>query len=86
MKITEKTKEKLGVFGEWVAYYSPLVVMFIFFYNQMTTITSRLDATNARIDQTIQITNARIDDCNKRADMLHQEFIDLLKEMKRQST
>lgn len=80
MRITDKAKEKLGAVGEWVAYFTPLIVMFGFFITQNVHMNARIDetirSTNARIDETIRSTNAR-------ADTLHQEFMDLLKEMRR---
>jgi hypothetical protein len=69
MQITDKAKEKLGTLGEFAAWYAPLIGLFLFFYSQTS-------AMNHRIDETIR-------SGNERADRLHQEFIDLLKEMRK---
>lgn len=77
MQITDKAKEKLGTLGEFAAWYAPLIALFVFFYSQTSAMNHRIDATNCRIDETIRSGNAR-------ADQLHQEFIELLKELRRQ--
>jgi uncharacterized coiled-coil DUF342 family protein len=89
MQITDKAKEKLDYLKEWTAWYAPLIALFVFFYSQTSAMNHRIDATiqstNQRIDETIRIGHERADQCNARADQLHQEFTDLLKEMRKQN-
>jgi hypothetical protein len=78
--LPETTRAMLTTIGDFAAWYAPLIGMFVFFYRA----TKSMDD---RIDETIRTTNQRIDETirsgNERADKLHHEFIDLLKELRR---
>jgi len=79
MQLPEKIKERLGLLGEWVAFFGPLIAMFAFFHHANTV-------TGQRVDATISNFQRSIDEVHKRSDVLHQEFIDLLKERRNQNS
>lgn len=73
MELLRKAKEKWGAVGEWASIVGPIFGLFLFVHHENTILSHRLDVTNQRID-------AHFIEINKRADILHHEFIDLLKE------
>jgi len=77
MKLSEEMKDKLGDLQEWIKYYAPLIAMFVFFYQESSAIRVRLDTTISNFQRSI-------DEVHKRCDVLHQEFIDLLKERRKE--
>lgn len=83
MEILANSKELWGAFGIWASIVGPIFGLFLFVHRENAALSDSLDKTNNRMDQT----NKRIDDhfieINKRSDQLHQEFIDLLKELKK---
>lgn len=77
MHFLSRLKEKMGPLGEWLSIMGPLLAMFIFVHHENVHLTDRLDThiieMNKRLD-------SHFIEINKRADILNQEFIDLLKE------
>lgn len=71
--ITGTIKEKLGPFGEIFAYVASLVGLFMFFHHENVILTQR-------VDDALYHFHRSIDEAHKRTDMLHHEFIELLKE------
>lgn len=66
MEILEKVKEKWGAFGEWISIVAPIFGIFLYVHNENVHINNRIDT--------------HIVEINKRCDLLHHEFIELLKE------
>ena len=73
MKLSENTKQRLENLSELAKYYAPIIAMFIFFYHAN-------EKTSSRLDSTIAMFQHSIDEVHKRSDVLHQEFIDLIKD------
>lgn len=80
MEILKKAKETWGAFGEWASIVGPIVGLFLYLHHENNNLTNRLDSTNSRIDETNKRIDTNFIEINKRADILHNEFIDLLKE------
>lgn len=73
---------------EWVTLMATVITCFIFVFHESNRTNDRLDkhieAINRRSDQICSDINKRCDELNARSDRLHQEFIDLLKEKRRE--
>lgn len=69
MEILKKIKYKWGAFGEWASIMTPLVILFLYIHHENTSLHERLDN--------------HITAINQRCDLLHHEFIALIKEMRK---
>lgn len=72
----KKIKDKWGAFGEWASIVAPVLGLFLYIHHENIRI-------NERLDNHITAINQRSDAINQRCDLLHHEFIDLLKEMRK---
>ena len=84
MELLKKAKEQWGAIGEWFSIAAPVLGLFLFVHHENITLGHRLDATNQRLDSTNQRIDTHFVEINKRADLLHQEFIDLIKERRKE--
>ena len=76
MEILSKVKDKWGIVGEWLTIMAPIFGLFLYCHHENTRV-------NERLDNHITSINLRSDQINQRCDLLHQEFIDLLKELRK---
>lgn len=70
MEFLQKAKEKWGIFGEWICIIAPFCGLFLYVHNENVRLNQRLDT--------------HITEIHKRCDILHHEFIDLLKELRKE--
>lgn len=69
MELLSKVKEKWGIFGEWASIIAPVFGLFLYVHHENVRVNERLDDHITAIHQ--------------RCDLLHQEFIGLLKELRK---
>lgn len=65
----------LKLHGEWASLMATLLACFSFVLHQTVQ-------TNDRLDRHMQEIHTRVDTANQRSDTLHQEYFELLKEMR----